>query len=62
MKTYTVTLSVTVPDSTTRSQFRDHVKEAVKGWGGQYHPSHPLFSANVEKAVIHGPVEDDHER
>jgi len=53
MKTLEFTVKVKVHhDGATHNQWKDHITTAVRAWGGQYHPSDPLFPTNIESVTV----------
>lgn len=54
MKRVSVVVSMTVPDQATRTEIKEHVRDAVSCWGGQYEPTHthPLFPPNIKKLTV----------
>lgn len=48
------TLEIDVPNSRNFSRFdiREYVKDAVKGWGGGFHPTDPFFGVK-EKDITY---------
>lgn len=51
MKRVQLLVNVTVPDEVGDLELRTYVKEAVSYWGGQFHPSEPLFLADTKKVT-----------
>ncbi len=52
MKKFVLKVTLKVPDEVTYGEIREYVEDAVSSWGGQYHRSDPLFSANWENAKV----------
>lgn len=47
MPTYRVTLSIKTTDHVDPEYVAEHVAEAARHWGGQYHPDDPLFPTEI---------------
>ncbi len=56
MKTHSFIVTVTTKVSITGREVREHVYDAVSGWGGQYDPDDSLFPTEITVKVIHNPA------
>ena len=44
---YRVTVSIKTADHVDPDYIAEHVADAVRHWGGQYHPDDPLFPTEI---------------
>lgn len=44
------TVAVSMPADVTTREMADYIREAVKCWGGSFHPDDPLF--HLDKAQV----------
>lgn len=51
MKTITFKVVMIVPKEVSYQQAKEYVQDAVKSWGGQFHPDDPLFG--LEERQVH---------
>jgi hypothetical protein len=52
MKTFRFRVEVDVDDAVSEAELREYIQVAVAAWGGQFHPSEPLFHLEEEDVRV----------
>lgn len=54
MRKFQFTVRISVTSEPTEDELVAYVAQALHYWGGQYNPSHPLFTQHIERVSVDG--------